>query len=272
MGKALGVLVIIGVLTFQLYLVISTHLGETQKRPATITSKMLETPGPEINGRKTTLLLHEASDLAASPLLPSFMIMINAAFSFHHPPALPSSWTRLDQPENLPKELGAEAFTYALVYTDDNQDAKAVLATISARPFRWKDPELQDPRYKTFAYWTNPIEADTEVWEIKLMCVDLTVQKHGLATMLLGVTEAEIRRRFAERKLVDSKVGAEGETVDESANRRRLMIVLQTIREMNGKYYEKRGWGFKSQVKREGGWEGSESGFNYATYAKVFDF
>lgn len=229
-------------------------------------------PGPVVNGKRTTLLLFQKPALDASPLLPSFQTMINVSFSAGHPPWIPSSVIRLASVDQFPRELGPNAFTYAIVEDHNDAETPEVLATISGRPFKWREPELQDPKYRTWAFWTNPEEPGFEVWELKLIVVHPKAQNHGLATMLTDLLESEVRRRFEAKKLADSEIASMGET-DHPANRRRLKIVLQTLWEMNCKFYEKRGWILRDKTYRGPGVVmGSETGFHCAAYEKIFDF
>ena len=78
-----------------------------------------------------------------------------------------------------------------------------------------------------------------EVWGSEFIVVDVVPRKHGLAIMLMGLVEAEVRRMFEERKSADWTVVFEG-TADESTNERRLKIVLWTFWTMNHNFYAKR--------------------------------
>lgn len=91
-----------------------------------------------------------------------------------------------------PQELGLEVFTYALVYENDHGEAQKVLATASGKPFVWKESELQDLVYKTWPYWTSPVDLNTAVWESKFIVVDVGLRTYGLAIMLMDLVEAEV--------------------------------------------------------------------------------
>ncbi|KAI4148189.1 MAG: hypothetical protein LQ340_005185 [Diploschistes diacapsis] len=230
-------------------------------------------PGPEVNGRQTKMYLFEADQLAASHMLPSFLPPINAAFSANHPPYLPASLVRLRTTDEFRNELGPEAFTYGLVYADDTEEAKDILATVSGKPFRWLEPEVKDPEYRTFYYDKEHAgKPNTETWELKLMVVDPNLQRNGLASLMLGLVETEIRRRFEEKKLLETKISQEDGRRGNTAPDRKLRLLLQTLYEMNGEFYRKRGWTLIGNRKRERGCMGSEVGFHVATLDKVFDF
>ena len=229
--------------------------------------------GPEINGRKTNLHLFEPGQLACSPLLPGFLPPMNAAFSLRHPPWIPASHIRMHSTDQFLEELGPEAFTYALTFADDTEEAKHIIATVSFRPFRWREPEIQEPTYKTFYYdRSQAVVPGAETWDLKLMVVDPNYMKHGLASLLLGITESEIHRRFEERKLHDANISTNGGTSGIEAAQKKLRLLLQTLDEMNGEFYRKRGWTLIGTRKREKGFMGSEVGFTVGIMDKVFDF
>ena len=231
------------------------------------------TDGPEVNGRKTSLHLFEAEHLASSPLLPSFIRPINAAFSLRHPPWLPASMVRMESPDQLPRELGPDAFTFGLVFADDTRKPPEVLATVSGKECKWKDPDEQDPKFKTF-YWDKEymLVPGYTAYEVKLLVVDPKYMRYGIGSLLLGQVEAEIRKRFLEKKLKEAVVETrDGEDSHHIANKG-LRIILQTIYEMNGAYYEKRGWTLVQLRKREKGFMHSEVGFNYGSLEKVLHF
>ena len=233
-------------------------------------------PGPKVNGKKTLVHLLNGTTLASSPLLPLFKNPVNAAYSTAHPPWISALHVRLTDEASLLRSLTTESFTYALFYEEDERDTPGVLATGSARPFHWKPPEEQDPRNATF-FWAQDLSADSnyEVWELKLLAVDPTMQKQGLATLLLGLLETEIRRRFEEKKLLDTKAWSTARNSGSSnavAVRRKLKIVLMTIFEMNGEWYAKRGYKIFDQRSRERGFLGSETGFSIGMMVKVYYF
>ena len=230
------------------------------------------TSGPEIDCRKTNLYLFEPGQLVSSPLLPSFVPLINAAFSDRHPPWLPSSMTRFTTTEGYLGELGPEAFTYGLVYADDTKEAKDLLATVSFKPMKWREPEVQDPIYKTFYYdKAQAVVPGTESWEIKLMVVDPKLMGKGLASLLLGMVEAESHRRFEQRKLHQASISTSDQVAGYETSQIKLRLVLQTIYEMNGAFYGKRGWNLIGRRFKEKGFMGSEAGFSVGHLDKTFD-
>ncbi|MCJ1326278.1 hypothetical protein MMC10_002942 [Thelotrema lepadinum] len=231
------------------------------------------TPGPEIDGRKTHLYLFEPGQLASSPLLLSFVPLINAAFSDRHPPWLPSSMIRFESKEGYLGELGPEAFTYGLVYADDTQEHKDLLATVSAKPLKWREPDPLDPIASTFSYGkAQAIMPGAETWEIKLMVVDPRLMGKGLASLLLGMVETESHRRFEERKLNQARISSLGGANGIETSQIKFRLLLQTIYEMNGAFYGKRGYKLIGQKFKEKGFMNSEAGFSVGYLDKTFDF
>ena len=230
-------------------------------------------PGPEIDGRETKLYLFEADQLAASPLLPGFLPPINSAFSACHPPWLPASMVRMHTTDQFLKELGQSAFTYGVVFSDDTRDPKEVIATVSGAPWTLRTPEEQDSRFRTFYYdETHVAPPNTETWQLKLMVVDPRLQKNGLASLMLGLVETEIRRRFEAKKLGDAQISSPDGKSALPVAQRKLRLLLQTLYEMNGGFYAKRGWKLINLREREKGFMDSERGFHVAFMEKTFDF
>ena len=230
-------------------------------------------PGPEIEGRKTNIYLFEADQLAASHLLPGFLPSMNAAFSARHPPWIPAGHIRMESTDQLLRELGSQAFTYGFVFADDAKEIKDVVATASGKPFRLRPPIEQDPKHMIFYYdEEHASPPNTETWELKLMSVDPRLQKNGLAGLMLGQVETEIRRRFEEKKLQDAKIPSGGEAPGMQVAQRKLRMILQTLYEMNGEFYIKRGWKLINTRKSEKGFLGSEAGFHVGFLEKIIDF
>ncbi|KAG8981580.1 hypothetical protein FRB93_008534 [Tulasnella sp. JGI-2019a] len=91
-----------------------------------------------------------------------------------------------------------------------------------------------------------------DVWELKMLVVDPTLQKQGLASLLMNLVEAEVVRRTAEKR---SQLSTMQDVVDIMLNSKRateqpngpvvgkkVILTLDTCREINEAYYVRRGF------------------------------
>lgn len=172
--------------------------------------------GPLVNNRATTLTLFSPPQLLHSPLLPSLYRTINNAFRRSHERSNSRlEFDRLSYQGQLHDELGTKpgTFTYVLSYsgTDD------VVATASAKP------HAINARKDSTWLRLEPIPDGKEAWELSTMAVDPSLQRQGLASYLMRVTEEEVKRRFTSD--VASKEG------------KKLVLVITTVKERNEAFY-----------------------------------
>ena len=215
-------------------------------------------PGPQVNDKPTTLTLFTPPQLAHSPLLPSLYKLVNDAFRIGHERDNNRFGTdRLQYEGQLHDELGNKpgTFTYVLSYSGTDE----VVATASAKPHAaslqfHKPGEILNPKNGKDTTWTRlaPIAEGKEAWELSTMAVDPTLQRQGLAGYLMGVTEGEVKRRFC----LDGAGGGE------------LVLVIATVKERNGDFYARRGFGVDYEVWYEKGHVGSERGFHVVFMSK----
>lgn len=217
-------------------------------------------PGPMINNRPTTVTLYQSEALKFAEQIPKLHDLINDAFDVSHATTgvLPDSYTRLESHEQLTQELsGKSTFTYVITNTDTSQ----VIGTASAK--RYKDtlertaPCIERPR--TCFMRTGTSGRDTEGWELASMAVDPTLQRKGLAGLLIELVEGEVKRRFVAAKKQDE------------APQRRLVMLLTTIKEVNLQFYSRRGYGLDYETYQEPGWYGSLTGFRVVHMSKQLD-
>lgn len=214
--------------------------------PTTPASK----PGPQINGKPTTITLYNPPDLAQCTCLGSLFKVVNAAFSISHDSKglLPSGINRLRTDDQFVKEIGSDpgTFTYIMTYTGTDE----MVGTASAQ--RWygamDEVVLDDEgRSQTFKR-KGKLEPDVENWELRLMAVSSDVQRQGVAGLLMRMVDEEVVRRFRRARELD------GEQL-------RLVMILTTITEVNADFYARKGYAEDYESKFPPGWMGSENGF-----------
>ena len=247
---------------------------QSAKFPSTV-------PGPTVNGYQTTLQVVEVADLHNHPLRSDLINLINRAFSASHPPYLPASLSRLRDSEALESELKPDAFTILLTTPDRvaPDQLPRVLASVSARTFMWKDPATVDPVTRGFLPPRDPRRrrhggAPDEyeaAWEMKHLVTEPALAGQGLASMLVPMVEGEMRRRWelteAQALKSASTAGEPNGSVNERSiesarpQGKSLRIFLQTIKEINEGFYERRGYRTVFETSFDVGHLGSEAGF-----------
>nr|POF15345.1 hypothetical protein CFP56_42234 [Quercus suber] len=238
---------------------------ETSPRPPT------SSPGPLVNGKPTSLTLYDPAQVATFAPLEAMKDMLNDTFrnTFISHKIL-SHVQRLRSAEQFQEEIGTDAgtFTYILTGCDDATD---IVGTASGH--RYVQPVLMAQadeesakRYQTFTRFEIPEWArdddtwEVEVWELKTMGVALSAQRQGVAGMLVRATEDQVRARFHER----AAMGA-------GAKRRRCVMLLSTLMELNGEFYERKGYVCSSQKTFPAGHLESESAFTVGHLSKVLE-
>lgn len=206
---------------------------------------------PQVRGQPTTL--HELSyaDLATSPLLPSLVATINAAYAAtHKPPYLPAGMQRLASAEQLLAELASSATLHVL-----SQDGAAVGAIMTEAHAH--DPAaLRDDADPVQAAFRPQLEADEGGVEyrriLRFFVVDPALQGQGVGAWLARLLEDDAKQRAR------ATVGME-----------RVRLGLATAAEVNGAYYTRRGWRTTRRVPVPAGNFGSPEGFTALWMDKV---
>nr|POE53533.1 hypothetical protein CFP56_28755 [Quercus suber] len=227
------------------------------------------TTGPIVNGKPTILTRYEPAQLAVLATLPAMQTMLNHAFreTFLSHKIL-SHVQRLRDTTQFLEEIGTDAgtFTYVLTFAAASTE---IIATASAH--RYVQPVLMaqadediKKRHQTFTRFQVPESAqpdetwDVDVWELKTMAVALNAQRQGLAGLLMRAAEDEVKARFRD-----------GGKVENGARRRRCVMLLSTIMELNGEFYKHKGYVCGSQKTFPAGHLGSEAGFTIGHFSKV---
>lgn len=213
--------------------------------------------GPVIHNNPTTITLYASRDLEAAGLIPGMHDLINEAFAKSHngSGAMSAARLRLQSHRQLVLELsGPATFTYVITYTGTHTvigvaSAKLYKSTASRLPARIEDPKNAFIR-------TGAAEPNTEGWELSSMAVSPSLQRQGLAGLLMNLVEAEVKRRFLLAK-------AEGAVPDVG-----LVMLLTTVKEINWDFYTRRQYQADYETFHEPGFLGSEKGFTVVHMSK----
>lgn len=215
-------------------------------------------PGPIINGEPSALHLLGRSELSQSPLLVPLCDLYNLAFGeahASHPPWIPSTVRRFEHPSDIINELGPDDFIIYIITSvpapqpahDGEPLLPKVYATSSVRRYRHKaDTSHLDDIQRAFLRLQFAPDDKLDDWELKVLAVDPSIQKQGLASRLLALTEAEIVRRVQEEALQQASVGAQGTGVGEAGETgrdgKRIRLQLSAIKSINFEFYKNRGY------------------------------
>lgn len=230
-----------------------------------------QTAGPDINGEPSVISLLTPEQLTQYPYLTSLRSLMNAAFAIHGAPAnnylIPHNSPRLQNDYQIQAELGSDFFTYIVhAPIPANDDPPRLYASASGRPYGVNKAEEGVAKEMELLIPKRRLDSEEyEAWELKMLVVEPALQKQGLASLLMKLVEAEIVKRSAERWLQlatmrsihsNGQVGL-GVSKNETARAKRVVLVLDTIREINEAYYLRRGFATTEVIPMQKGVFGS---------------
>ncbi|MCJ1411228.1 hypothetical protein MMC19_005316 [Ptychographa xylographoides] len=257
----------------------------------TIPDQPITTLGPLINNAPSLITLFSPAQLRAYPYVAPLKEMINRAFEATHGHITDSAVKRLKSDTQMFEEIAPEFFTYIISSSPDSSPASAgeapiPYATGSGRRLLPK-VEAAGRLHKDLKGLVRPLEGirdDNERWELKMLVVDPEVQGQGLGTMITGLVEAEIKKRFEQARLASATISKTGHSVDVQADNyqgtrigedrivgpkeKQLLLLLDTIKELNEAYYMKRGFVTTEKRMMPQGTFGSKTGFEYVYMEK----
>ncbi|EJD48476.1 hypothetical protein AURDEDRAFT_183396 [Auricularia subglabra TFB-10046 SS5] len=202
---------------------------------------------PQVHGQPTVLHRLSHTELATSPLLPSLVSTINAAYeATHKPPYLPAGMQRLANAEQLLRELAPSATLYVL-----SQDGKAIGAIV-AEAYAPALADDADPKAVAFRPQLEGDGAGELRRVIRFFVVDPALQGQGIGAWLGRLLEDEAKR---EARAIE---GVE-----------RVRLGLATAEEVNGAYYTRRGWRTTRRTPMPAGSFESPEGFTAQWMDKV---
>ncbi|KAK5108046.1 hypothetical protein LTR62_008820 [Meristemomyces frigidus] len=228
------------------------------------------TPGPTLQTKgfsaATTLTLYEPNQLPGNPILEPLRTLINTSFRASHNKhkTFPAAVDRLYSTNQYLQNLGTDAGTFTYIVTD-NATGKPI-ATAGAHRYKaavFESSGDGNKQGKTFVRVQLPAIAEesgegAEVWELKLMAVDVTLQGAGLASYLMDLVDKEVLRRVAYE--------VRGMKADQ-----KVFMLITTVKEINGEFYARRGYEFDYETVHEVGYMGSEMGFCVVHMSKVLE-
>lgn len=214
-------------------------------------------PGPAIHNKPTNISLYASRDLEAAGLIPAMHDLINEAFINSHSRsgAMSADALRLRSHQQLVGELsGPGTFTYVITYTE----TKTVIGVASAKCYKTsgsrQPPRIEDP--KSAFIRTGASEPNTEGWELSSMAISPSLQRQGLAGLLMGLVEAEVTRRFLLARDEGERSGVG------------LVMLLSTVKEINWDFYSRRHYEADYETFHGPGWHGSAEGFTVVHMSK----
>ncbi|KAL1591181.1 hypothetical protein WHR41_00123 [Cladosporium halotolerans] len=214
-------------------------------------------PGPTIDNRPTTATLYQSKDLLAAGQIPGMYDLINVAFAFSHNRAglFPDDSFRLQSHGQLIEALSADdTFTYVVSYTDTG----VAIGVASAKRYH----ETLEPQEVTIdnpaGAWkrTGFSDPNTEGWELSVMAVNPSLQRKGLAGLLMELVEGEVKKRFLVARVERGLPGL------------KLVMMLTTAKEVNEGFYKRKGYSLDYETFHGPGWFGSSKGFHIAHMSK----
>lgn len=225
----------------------------------------LSTPGPSISNQVTTVTLLPHSLLSTSEFLPLLPPLFNPAFSASHGESgvLPAEIERLPSDTQILQELAPDSCTY-LIYAKPASSATALpvlYACASFQPYTGAFPPEMPEAAKKFADPPTPLPEGTIAWSIKLLVVELHVQKQGIGSSLFSLLETEVRKRAS--TIREARAASGKPPVKE------VQLKLSTIKEINQGFWVKKGFTVVGEKGHPPGTYGSKTGFTTSDMVKV---
>ena len=197
----------------------------------------------------------DLESLNQSPLLAPFAVLLATSFgASYRQPYIAPDFPRLENNEQVARELRPGAIIFLLMSVDDPTTA---LASVAMHPYRAPPPEELKALPDIAIQWmVQPSENDPQMprWVLKQLCVAPQAQRNGLAGWLLDLTDNVLRQIVTQQK-ADPNVPEVTEECDGAK------LVLSTAKEINGEFYEKRNWITTAEKRMVPGFMGSEGGF-----------
>lgn len=232
--------------------------------------------GPIINGRATTIALYAPPKLMDVRLLCSVYELINHSFRVQHTrhQTIPMHVDRLQYPQQFLDQVGTDpgTFTYVGFYTGTFE----AFATASAHRYIAPVVEVDQVAGRNiFSRVKAPGQGAGEYWELKIMGVDPSIQRQGLAGRLMKLCEDQIRRVASTSQSSERSNGVDavdgsyvGTRIQEQPA---LYMVLTTVTESNYEFYSRRGYIKDYETYHPPGTLWSETGFHVVHMSKPIE-
>jgi len=223
---------------------------------------------PQIEGRLLQTIVIARAELPSSPLLPQFTALLIESFGekTRQPILSPEAVRYPGGSEQLLREIGLGSWTIILA---DSEDASTMYGTVTIEPKDLTSPPLHEGSTEEarkhppnpaipVGLFLPPVAGETR-WNVRSLCTNVRFQKRGIADWLM---------LEAEHSILQQEVQARARRVTETPTTG-VRLLLATIKELNGAWYTKRGWGIYNAIDMPPGFLGSESGFTHVEMFKL---
>lgn len=225
--------------------------------------------GPALDGLITQVVILDPLRVDQADYHDDLICLINAAFrTAKSRTNILNEEIRIPLDTQFSQHVSTGLGAFVLVLQAHQADGRnRILATVSARcraikpvqdlasqPAQHGQPLTADAVFSRFEIG-HARDPTVVFWEMKLLAVDPTVQRKGLAGWLVNAVEEEIVRRCAQSDLQHKAI-------------MHVVVLLTTIRELNGEFYRKRGYLYDSERHYEAGVLNSEGAFTVVHMSK----
>ena len=233
--------------------------------------------GPLVNGEETMVTMLSPQQLDSYPYLESLWRLINKGFAVRHQPYFDLNSKRFMKASDIPGELQPEYFTYIVSSTNyDASQGPSIYATASARHLANSEEHEGGearPDFQEFKRSHKDLPKGVELWELKLLVTEPGLQRTGLATLLQGMVEAEIKKRVAAQQLKEmaarSNESLQTASDEEIRHAGEIRLLLTTCKEVNEEYYLRRGYHTTTTKRFHAGHAGSLLPFSVVEMEKT---
>jgi GNAT superfamily N-acetyltransferase len=144
-------------------------------------------------------------------------------------------------------------FTYVITYAGTS----TVIGVASAKRYKsiTSAPEHIGVQKRAFTR-IGASAPNTEGFELSSMAVSPSIQRQGLAGLLMALVVEEVKRRFLITRAASGPPDLG------------LVMLLTTVKEINTAFYTRRGYQIDYETSHEAGFLGSENGFSVAHMSK----
>lgn len=222
---------------------------------------------PAVDGLATQVHRLTYEELKRSPFLEPLYLLVNAAFATTHVPPYfaHGDLKRLNNSAELIEELGPTAVTYILTQSSLTLNGPAdlrILASVTDEVHESSADAADDKNaFKAILHRPSPPHDETVAQRVvRFLVVDPSLMGQGIASWLLQYMETQILAEIQKEKQAGTKHWTG------------VRSLLSAIYEINGGYYDKRGWKTVASQSMPPGTLGGPAGFTIVCMEKMLVF